>query len=91
MWALTLARWSAFRKGEMAESIRLSREWLAIAERMGFRGRFGVGKMLLGRALVASGEVEEGKLQLREGYALWASTELCALVRSTRRRLQRCF
>ncbi|MEP7056484.1 MAG: adenylate/guanylate cyclase domain-containing protein [Caldimonas sp.] len=70
-WALSLARWRAFRRGEMAESIRLSRELLGIAERLGFHTRIATGQMMLGRALVASGEVDEGKRLLRDGFAQW--------------------
>ncbi|MEO7338874.1 MAG: adenylate/guanylate cyclase domain-containing protein [Caldimonas sp.] len=72
-WALSLARWRAFRRGDMAESIRLSRELLAMADRLGFQARIATGQMMLGRALVANGEVDEGLALLREGYAQWTA------------------
>ena len=72
-WAHAMARWRAFRHGNWAESIRESRATLEIAERLGFTTRLGSGKMLLGRSLVAAGEVDEGARLLREGYALWSA------------------
>ncbi len=72
-WALSMARWAAFRRGDMAESMRLSRELLGLAERLGFQARIATGQMMLGRALVANGDVEEGRRLLREGHAAWTA------------------
>ncbi|MEO6743495.1 MAG: adenylate/guanylate cyclase domain-containing protein, partial [Caldimonas sp.] len=72
-WAKSLARWAAFRRGDMAESMRLSRELLVMAERMGFQARTATGQMMLGRALVANGDVDEGRRLLREGHAEWTA------------------
>jgi tetratricopeptide (TPR) repeat protein len=72
-WALSLARWMAFRKGDMEESIRLSQQVLELSERMGFKARLGSGRMLMGRAVVASGRVDEGTRLLREGFAMWSA------------------
>jgi adenylate cyclase len=69
-WALSLARWMAFRHGDWAESIRQSHATLALAERLGFKTRLGTGRLLLGRAFVASGQVDEGTLLLHEGFAI---------------------
>jgi predicted ATPase len=57
----------------MAESMRLSRELLLMAERLGFHARIATGQMMLGRALVANGDVDEGRRLLREGHAAWAA------------------
>jgi tetratricopeptide (TPR) repeat protein len=72
-WALSLARWMAFRRGDMEESIRLSQQVLELSERMGFKARLGSGRILLGRAVVAAGRVDEGARLLREGFAMWSS------------------
>jgi len=72
-WVMSLARWMAFRRGDMEESIRLSRERLALAERLGFKSQLGSGRMLLGRAMVALGQVEEGARLLHEGFATWSA------------------
>jgi class 3 adenylate cyclase/tetratricopeptide (TPR) repeat protein len=72
-WAMSLARWMAFRHGEMDESIRLSQQLLDMAERMGFDARLGSGRILMGRAVVASGRVEEGTSLLQEGFAKWSA------------------
>jgi len=69
-WALSLARWMAFRHGDWAESIRLSNETIGLAERLGFKSRLGTGRLLLGRAVVASGQVDEGVRLLHEGFAM---------------------
>jgi len=71
-WALSLARWMAFRHGDWAEAIRLAHKAIALAERLGFKGRAGAGKLLLGRAMVAAGEAEEGTRLMHEGFAIWA-------------------
>ena len=73
-WALGLARFMAYRNGDMKESARYAREVLDLSERLGFNGRIGPGLMMLGRALVADGQVDEGIDNLRRGFALWAST-----------------
>jgi len=70
-WAMSMARWAAFRRGDLAESMRLSRELLVLAERLGFQARIATGQMMLGRALVANGDVDEGRRLLREGHAAW--------------------
>ena len=70
-WAMSLARWRAFRRGDMVESIRLSGELLQMAERLGFQSRIASGQMMLGRALVAVGQVDEGAKLLRDGYRDW--------------------
>jgi tetratricopeptide (TPR) repeat protein len=72
-WAMSLERWMAFRHGDMEQSIRLSRERLALAERLGLDSQLGSGQMLLGRAMVGQGEVKEGARLLREGFARWSS------------------
>jgi tetratricopeptide (TPR) repeat protein len=72
-WALSMARWAAFRRGDMAESMRLSRELLGLAEQLGFQARIATGQMMLGRALVANGDVDEGRRLLREGHAAWTA------------------
>jgi class 3 adenylate cyclase/tetratricopeptide (TPR) repeat protein len=72
-WVLSMARWMAFRHGDWAESIRLSNATLASSERMGFKTRLASGRLLLGRAVVASGQVDEGTRLLHEGYALWSA------------------
>lgn len=71
-WAMSLARWMAFRHGDMQESIRLSTQLLALAERLGFKSRLGSGRMLMGRAVVAQGRIDEGARLLREGFAMWS-------------------
>jgi len=71
VWAMSMARWAAFRRGDLAESMRLSRELLVLAERLGFHARIATGQMMLGRALVANGDVDEGRRLLREGHAAW--------------------
>jgi len=68
-WALSLARWMAFRHGDMDESIRLAQQVLELSERMGFKTRLGSGRVLMGRAVVAAGRVDEGAHLLREGFA----------------------
>jgi predicted ATPase len=72
-WAMSLARWMAFRHGDMEESIRLSQQLLELADRMGFKTRLGSGRLLMGRAVVAAGQVEAGTRLLQEGYAMWAA------------------
>ena len=72
-WALSMARWMAFRQGEIEESIRLSRQVLELSERMGFETRIGSNRILMGRAVVASGRLDEGTQLLREGFAMWTS------------------
>ena len=72
-WAYSMERWKAFRHGDWATAIGHSRSAMAIAERLGFSARLGTGKMLLGRSLVAAGEVDEGVRLLDEGYALWSA------------------
>lgn len=72
-WAMSLARWMAYRHGDMEESIRLSQQLLESAERMGFKTRLGSGRILMGRAVVASGRIEEGTRLLQEGFAMWAA------------------
>ncbi len=71
-WALSLARWMAFRHGDWAESIRLAEQSIALADRLAFTSRAGAGRLLLGRAVVASGQVDEGARLMHEGYAIWA-------------------
>lgn len=78
-WALSMLRWRAFRRGEMAESARIGREVLAISERLGFRTRVATGQMMLGRALVANGEVDEGLPLLRAGHAHWLAAGASAM------------
>jgi hypothetical protein len=73
VWAMSLERWMAFRHGDMAASIRLSRERLALVERLGLNSQLGSGQMLLGRAMVGLGDVEEGTRLMREGFAMWSS------------------
>ncbi|HEX7384964.1 MAG TPA: adenylate/guanylate cyclase domain-containing protein [Burkholderiaceae bacterium] len=68
-WALGMGRWLAFRRGEHAESVRLARASLALSERLGFESRIATGLLMLGRALVAAGEVDEGRRRLDEGWA----------------------
>jgi class 3 adenylate cyclase/tetratricopeptide (TPR) repeat protein len=70
-WALSLQRWMAFRHGDWAESIRVSHESLALAERLSLKTRLGSGRVLLGRGVVASGDVDEGARLLHEGFAMW--------------------
>jgi len=72
-WALSMARWLAFLKGNPAESVRVAREALALSERLGFKSRIKTGQMLLGRALVAAGEISEGTRLLRSGFTLWTA------------------
>jgi predicted ATPase len=72
-WALSLARWMAYRQGDMDESIRLSQQLLELAERMGFKTRFGTGRMLMGRAMLAAGRIDEGTALLKEGHAMWSA------------------
>jgi hypothetical protein len=74
-WALSLVRWMAFRHGDWAESIRISHETLALAEQLGLKNRLGSGRLLLGRAMVAAGQVDEGTRMLHEGYAMWWADE----------------
>ena len=71
-WAMSLARWMAYRQGDMETSIRLSQQLLELAERMGFRTRLGSGRILMGRAVVGAGRIEEGTRLLQEGYAMWS-------------------
>jgi hypothetical protein len=73
-WALSLERWRAFRRGDVAESARLARESLALSERLGFQTRIATGRLMLGRALIAAGELDEGRRLLREGFAQWAAS-----------------
>lgn len=72
-WALSMARWMAFRNGDMAESIRLSQEVLELSERMGFKTRLGSGRLLMGRAMVTLGRVDEGTRLLHQGFAMWSA------------------
>ncbi len=72
-WAMSLERWMAFRHGDMAASIRLSKERLALSERLGLESQLGSGRMLLGRAMVGQGQVQEGARLLHEGFALWSA------------------
>ena len=67
-WALSNERWLAYRKGDIAESLRISQQQLELLERLELRNRFGPGRLLLGRSVVASGRVDEGALLLREGF-----------------------
>jgi class 3 adenylate cyclase/tetratricopeptide (TPR) repeat protein len=70
-WAMSLERWMAFRKGDIEGSIRLSKERLALTERLGIDTQFGSGPMLMGRAMVCIGQVDEGARLMREGFAIW--------------------
>lgn len=72
-WAMSLERWMAYRHGDIEESIRLSKARLALTEGLGFDLQRGAGRMLLGRAMVALGEVEEGARLLHEGFAIWSN------------------
>ena len=72
-WVLSLQRWMAFRHGDMAESIRLSRERQLLSERLGSDSQPGSAQMLLGRAMVGSGQVEEGMRLLQDGFAIWTA------------------
>ena len=72
-WAMSLARWMAYRHGDMEASIRLSQELLALAERMDFKARFGSGRILMGRAVVATGRIDEGRALLQEGFRMWSA------------------
>jgi class 3 adenylate cyclase/tetratricopeptide (TPR) repeat protein len=72
-WAMSLARWMAYRQGDMETSVRLSQQLLELAERMGFKTRLGSGRILMGRAVVAAGRVDEGTRLLKEGFAMWSS------------------
>jgi len=72
-WAMSLERWMAFRRGDFETSIRLSRERLALTERLGIDTQFGSGKMLMGRAMVCLGQVNEGARLLHEGFAMWSA------------------
>jgi len=73
-WALGMARWRAWRRGEHAEAVRIARESLRLAERLGFHTRVATAQLMLGRALVSAGEVEPGAKLLREGYAQWVAS-----------------
>jgi class 3 adenylate cyclase len=73
-WAVSLARWRAFRHGDAAQSVRLARESLALSERLGFQARIATGQMMLGRALVGSGELEPGRRLLHDGFAQWRAS-----------------
>ena len=90
-WAMSLARWMAFRHGDMAESIRLSQQSLESAERMGFKTRLGSGRILMGRAVVASGRIEEGTRLLQEGFAMWAALGARAGAPNSLRSLPTCW
>jgi class 3 adenylate cyclase len=72
-WAMSLARWMAYRHGDHETSVRLSQQLLELAERMGFQTRLGSGRILMGRAVVAAGRVDEGTRLLKEGFAMWSS------------------
>jgi class 3 adenylate cyclase/tetratricopeptide (TPR) repeat protein len=72
-WAMSLERWMAFRRGDVEGSIRLSKERLALTERLGIDSQFGSAKMLLGRAMVCLGQVDEGARLLHEGFAVWSA------------------
>jgi predicted ATPase len=72
-WAMSLERWMAFRRGDIEGSMRLSRERLALTERLGIDSQFGSAKMLLGRAMVCLGQVDEGAQLLHEGFAVWSA------------------
>lgn len=72
-WAMSLERWMAFRHGDLDESIRLSKARLALTETLGFESQFGASKILLGRAMVSSGQVDEGARLLHEGFPELAS------------------
>jgi class 3 adenylate cyclase len=71
-WAMSLERWMAFRRGDIEGSMRLSRERLALTERLGIDSQFGSAKMLMGRAMVCLGQVDEGARLLQEGFAVWS-------------------
>jgi class 3 adenylate cyclase/tetratricopeptide (TPR) repeat protein len=73
-WALGMARWRAWRRGEHAAAVRIARESLQLAERLGFHTRVATAQLMLGRALVSAGEVEPGAKLLREGYAQWVAS-----------------
>ena len=73
-WALSLERWRAFRRGDVAESARLARESLLLSERLGFQTRIATGRLMLGRALVAAGQLDEGRRLLSEGFAQWTAS-----------------
>ncbi|MBP6778221.1 MAG: AAA family ATPase, partial [Piscinibacter sp.] len=72
-WAMSLERWMAYRHGDLDESIRLSKARLALTETLGFESQFGPSKVLLGRAMVALGQVDEGERLLQEGFAALSS------------------
>jgi tetratricopeptide (TPR) repeat protein len=72
-WAMSLERWMAFRRGDIEGSIRLSKERLALTERLGIDTQFGSGTMLLGRAMVCVGQVDEGARLLHEGFEAWSA------------------
>jgi class 3 adenylate cyclase len=70
-WALSMARWMAFRHADWAESIRLAKEVLAMSEQLGFKTRVAAGRLQLGRSLVALGQTEEGARLMHEGFSTW--------------------
>lgn len=60
-------------KGKNTEAIRRARRALELCERLDYKTRYANALLELGRALIKTGEVENGTRMFREAYALWKS------------------
>ena len=72
----TLRAWHAMTSGDYETSLRLAREAIAIADRVGDRDSAAIARVAEGRTLIASGELEAGMELLDESALAAASGEL---------------
>jgi tetratricopeptide (TPR) repeat protein len=72
-WAIQMCAWISMFKGDYAATMAHATALLELSERLGFKPRLANALFHMGRANMATGNWEAGILQLREGYALWAS------------------
>ena len=71
--ALYTAGWMADLKGDWTDAITRFTQSLELAERCGLTAFGAWAKCGLGRALVATGQLDDGTRLLREGYSGWAT------------------
>ena len=71
--ALYTTGWMADLKGDWTDAITRFTQSLELAERCGLTAFGAWAKCGLGRALVATGQLDEGTRLLREGYSGWAT------------------
>jgi tetratricopeptide (TPR) repeat protein len=73
-WAVQMCAWISMLEGDFAAAMGHATELLELSERLGLKPRVAWAIFHMGRANVSAGKPEVGIPQLRQGYALWAST-----------------